>query len=81
MGLRSQMPTSKVGPRTEGVKYAVLCINSTRELPWLNLCLLITSRVVFIRFYWPIKSLFLGKKLVLKHQDLHLFGLKLNKYE
>ena len=40
-----------------------------------------TTIVVFNLFYWPTKSQSLGVKWVFKHQDLQMFGLKLNKYE
>ena len=32
-------------------------------------------------FYQPFKSQLLGMNLVFKHQDLQMFGLKLNRYE
>ena len=32
-------------------------------------------------FYQPFKSHLLGIKCVFSHQDLEMFGLKLNKYE
>ena len=46
-----------------------------------TLILLIMTIVVFNLFYFLIKSLMLGTKCVLKHQDLQLIDLKLNKYE
>ena len=36
---------------------------------------LITAMVLFNLFYWPIKSLLLG----MKHRDLQMFRLKLDK--
>ena len=36
--------------------------------------------VVFNPFYEPIKSLLFGMKWLFKHQDLQMFGLKLNIY-
>ena len=47
----------------------------------LTLILLIATIVVFNLFYLSIKSLILGTKCVLQHQDLQMFGLNLNKYE
>ena len=37
-------------------------------------------KLFFNPFYYPIKSLLLGMKWVFKHQDLHMFDLKLNKW-
>ena len=34
----------------------------------------------FNHFYHPIRSMLLAMKGVFKHQDLQMFGLKLNKY-
>ena len=48
---------------------------------YLSVILLITTIVVFNMFYYSIKSLLLGKKSVLRHQDLQRIDLKLNKYE
>ena len=47
----------------------------------LTLILRITTIVVFNLFYLSIKSLILGAKCALKHQDLQRIDLKSNKYE
>ena len=47
----------------------------------LTLLALGTTKVVFISFFLPLKSPLLGAKCMLKHPDLQMFGLKLNKCE
>ena len=40
-----------------------------------------TTIVIFILFYFPVKSLLFGTKCASKHQDLQMFGLKFNEYQ
>ena len=47
----------------------------------LTLKVLRTTVVVFDLFYQQVKSQLLEIKWVFKHQDLQMFGRKLNKYE
>ena len=61
-------------------KYFNLLRHLSRVL--LNLiCMLITILVVFNLSYQSIKSLLLETKWMFEHQDLQMFGFKLNIYE
>ena len=71
--IQSQYETPTLQTRCIGCMLARRRARIEDDGPTLNLCLLITTILVF--------NLSLGMKCVSKHQDLQIFVLKLNKYE
>ena len=59
----------------------VLCISNYYILLVLAIYALIMIIAMFDTLYWHIESLLLWIKCIFRHQDLHIFGFKLNKYD